>query len=91
VAVGIDRSVHRKLIESLNELSGVIGEDTWKLMLDELQIAYDRAINLSNLAMLSATFYNEMQTKIRIKVASEQRSRKRQLAMVKKLSKLTSK
>lgn len=91
MAVGIDRSVHRKLIESLNELSGVIGEDTWKLMLDELQIAYDRAINLSNLAMLSATFYNEMQTKIRIKVASEQRSRKRQLAMVKKLSKLTSK
>ncbi len=84
MAVGIDRHVHRKLIESLNELAGIIGEDAWKVMLEELKIAYDQAVNLSNLAMLSATSYNEMQTRIRIKVASEQRSRKRKLAMMKK-------
>lgn len=78
MAVGIDRTIHKKLIEGLSQLSN--GEERgshWKSVLEDLQRAYDETIQMLRLAELTAATYNEVQASIRTQVAIELRNRKR--------------
>ncbi|SOD13343.1 hypothetical protein [Pedobacter xixiisoli] len=78
MAVGIDKTTHKKLIEGLLHLSnGNEQASHWKTVLDDLQRAYDETIQVLRLAQLTAATYNEIQASIRTQVAIELRNRKR--------------
>lgn len=76
MAIGIDRAIHKRLVDGLVVLSEE-ESSSWREVLHELQQAYERANNMLSKAEQSAVLYNEIQSIIRIKVAAELRNRKR--------------
>ncbi|GEM_PF-2508081 len=78
LAIGIDRAIHKRLVDGLVALSeGKEGSSSWREVLHELQQAYERANSMLSKAEQSAVLYNEIQSVIRVKVATEFRHRKR--------------
>ncbi|RYF24735.1 MAG: hypothetical protein EOO42_05185 [Flavobacteriales bacterium] len=78
MAVGIDKIVHKRLIDGLSRLSTDETEAIyWNSVSMDLQEAYNDAVQLLRLTEIAALRYNEIQASTRTKVAGELRSRKR--------------
>lgn len=78
MAIGIDRAVHRKLIDCLLELaSDLENGEGWRTIKEELERTYDYAQVMLNQAEVCAEEYNQVQALVRSYVAAEQRKRKK--------------
>lgn len=77
MAIGIDRGMHKRLIDGLALLIKTNEDQYWMDVLLSLQIAYDDANNQLCIAEACAALYNELQITVRSQVANELRVRKR--------------
>ena len=77
MAIGIDRGMHKRLMDGLALLVETKEDKYWRDIISGLQHAYEDADRQLVLAKAYTLLYNELQVMVRSQVANELRARKR--------------
>lgn len=77
MAIGIDRGMHKRLMDGLALLVETKEDEYWREIISGLQHAYEDADRQLALAKAYTLLYNELQVMVRSQVANELRARKR--------------